>query len=115
MKVGELDPPPAERIQFDGWQQRIAAPPAAGCYVIAAFNDDILYIGQSVKIGERMKSHLEDSRKRRPAAGGVAYWLCYHVCEDKAKLNALERGWVIQHMAREGGAMPPFNKVMPPA
>ena len=115
MKVGELDPRPMERIQFDEWQQRIAAPPEAGCYVIATFHDDILYIGQSVRIGDRMKSHLEDNRKRRRMAGGVAYWLCYFVCESADELNELERGWVIQHMAREGGKMPPFNKVMPPA
>lgn len=115
MKVGELDPPPAGRIQFDGWQQRVAAPPESGCYVIAAFHDDILYIGQSVKIGARMKSHLEDGRKCRRAPAGVAYWLYYLVCESADELNALERGWVLQHMAREGGKLPPFNKIMPPA
>lgn len=115
MKVGELDPPPVSRIQFDGWQQRILAPREVGCYVIATFHDDILYIGQSVKIGARMKSHLEDRRKRERASGGVAYWLYYFICEDSGELNELERGWVLQHMARESGAMPPFNKIMPPA
>ena len=115
MKVSALDPPPAERIQFDGWQQRIAAPLRAGCYVIATFDDDILYIGQSVRIGDRMANHLEDNRKRRGTSNGVPYWFYYLVCDGAAELNALERGWVIQHMAQEGGAMPPFNKVMPPA
>ena len=114
MKVDALDPSPVDRIQFDGWQQRIAAPMEAGCYVIATFHDDILYIGQSVRIADRMKSHLEDSRKRQRAAGGVAYWLYYSVCENADELNDLERGWVLQHMSREGGEKPPFNKIMPP-
>ena len=114
MKVSELDPQPVEKIQFDGWQQRVAAPPESGCYVITTFHDDILYIGQSVRIDSRMKDHLEDNRKRQRAAGGVAYWLYYFVCESTDELNDLERGWVLQHMAREGGSKPPFNKVMPP-
>ena len=114
MKIGELDPPPTEKMQFDGWHQRIAAPLEVGCYVIATYHEDILYIGQSVRIGDRMKSHLEDTRKRQKAPGGVAYWLYYFVCENAGELNELERGWVLQYKAREGGALPPFNKVMPP-
>ena len=115
MKVGELNPAPAGRIRFNGWRQRAASPLSPGCYVIASFNDDILYIGQSARIGGRMRSHVTDSRKRQPTPIGTAYWLYYRACESGDELNALERGWVLQHKTREGGAMPPFNKIMPPA
>ena len=114
MKVSELTPAPAERIRFNGWRQRTASPLSPGCYIIASFKDDILYIGQSKRISGRMKEHLTDLCKRQCTPYGVAYWLYHFVCENKGELNALERGWVLQHKAREDGEMPPFNKVMPP-
>lgn len=113
MKVSELNPRPVDHIRFDGWQQHIASPQERGCYVIASFDDDILYIGQSVDIGKRMESHLTDDRKRKLTPDGVAYWLYYIVCPNDDDLNALERGWVLQYRGREG-KLPPFNKIMPP-
>lgn len=113
MKVSELKPRPAERILFKSWQQRIAAPQQRGCYVIASVDEDILYIGQSEEISERMNDHLTNPRKRQLTSEGVAYWFYYTVCETGDDLNALERGWVLQYQGREG-KKPPFNKVMPP-
>ena len=113
MKVSELNPRPVDRIRFDDWQQRIASPQEPGCYVIASFDDDILYIGQSVDIGKRMESHLTDNRKRKLTPDGVAYWLYYTIRQEGSDLNALERGWVLEYRGREG-KLPPFNKIMPP-
>ena len=114
MKASDLDPRPNKRIPFDGWSQRIAAPLAVGCYVLAAFNSDILYIGQSSRIRTRMRQHLKNPRKRRRTASGVPYWLYYRLCGEE-ELRALESGWIQQYEARNDGAMPPFNKAAPPA
>lgn len=113
MKISQLNPAPSRRIQFDGWQQRMFAPRESGCYVIASFIDEILYLGQSVNIANRMHDHLTDDRKRQRATGGVAYWFYYTICGREKDLNALERGWILQHLSHEG-KYPPFNKVMPP-
>jgi len=113
VKIDKLNPVPLKRIQFDGWQQRIRAPRESGCYVIASFTDEILYIGQSIDIARRMWEHLIDERKRQRTVGGVAYWLYYTICGRERDLNALERGWMLQHESHEG-KRPPFNKVMPP-
>lgn len=113
MKANKLDPAPVLRIQFDGWQQRIYAPREPGCYVIASFTDEILYIGQSINIARRMQDHLVDDRKRQRAVGGVAHWLYYTICEREKNLNALERGWMLQYISHEG-KYPPFNNAMPP-
>ena len=107
MKVGELNPAPAERIRFNGWRQHTVSPLSPGCYVIASVDGDILYIGQSTRIGDRMKSHLIDPRKRQCTPNGVAYWLYHCVCKSEGELNALERGWVLQYKVCEGGEMPP--------
>jgi len=113
VKICQLNPAPLRRIQFKGWQQRVSAPREPGCYVIASFIDEILYIGQSVNIANRMHDHLTDDSKRRRAVGGVGYWFYYTICDRGQDLNALERGWVLQHISHEG-KYPPFNKVMPP-
>lgn len=113
MKIGELNPAPAERVRFNRWRQLTASPQTHGCYVIASIDEDILYIGQSVNIGERMASHLADTRKNKMTSEGIAYWLYYAICESNGELNALERGWVLQYRNREG-RLPPLNKIMPP-
>lgn len=114
MKVADLDPRPTERVSFDGWAQRVDAPLAVGCYVLAAFNGDILYIGQSLWVRSRMRAHLDNPRKRVRTASGVPHWLYYHLCEE-SELRALESGWIRQYESRNGGRMPPFNKAPPPA
>lgn len=113
MKISQLNPAPLQRIQFNGWHQRISAPREPGCYVIASFIDEVLYIGQSVNIANRIQDHLVDDCKRQRTAGGVAHWLYYTICDHEKDLNALERGWILQHLSHEG-KYPPFNKVMPP-
>jgi len=113
VKTNKLNPVPLQRIQFNGWQQRIRAPREPGCYVIASFTDEILYIGQSVNIARRMRGHLTDERKRQRTVGGVAYWFYCVICEREKDLNALERGWMHQYVSHEG-KYPPFNQVMPP-
>lgn len=113
MKVSELKPPPIERILFKRWQQRTTSPQTHGCYVIASIDEDILYIGQSVNIGDRMDDHLGDTPKNRMTSEGIAYWLYYVICESSGELNNLERGWVLQYRGREG-KLPPLNKIMPP-
>ena len=112
MIVSLLIPTVDKQLEFS-YADLYAAPEESGCYVITAFNDTILYIGQSQNIHKRMEQHLGNNVKRRKTPWGVAFWLYYKLCDER-DLGSLEKGWVNKHIIKEG-KLPFFNKVRPPA
>lgn len=111
MLASSLNPEPMGKVQFD-FSQTAMVPEDSGCYVLATFRGDILYVGQSANIARRMGQHLDDPAKRATTPSGKAFWFYYELCKSHC-LDGLERGWVNAHTLKEGG-LPFFNKIHPP-
>lgn len=111
MKASSLVPKTEGRVGFS-YDALRSVPDRSGCYALAAFGDEILYIGQSENICARMEQHLDDPKKCGQTPMGKAFWLYYKLCPVR-DLDSLENGWVNEHILREG-KMPFFNKVRPP-
>jgi hypothetical protein len=112
MKVTCLTPTPAKRELF-AWSRHSTVPAKPGCYVLATFADEVLYVGlASVSVRDRMGNHLDNIEKRAVGALGAAYWFYYHLC-DSQKVASIERGW-INNAILETGSRPPLNKIDSP-
>ena len=113
MQVSFLTPPTTNQHLFSRASLGSIAD-EVGCYVICAFDDTILYIGQSRNINQRVRQHLDDGSKSGHTPWGVARQLFYRLC-PKADLDQLESAWVTQFKRKNGGDLPHFNKVHPPS
>ena len=111
MKVEQLIPQPLDRVSFklSSFKQ---VPNTAGCYVLATFADDILYIGLSNNLHNRFQQHLNNSEKTNPNNEGKAIWFYYILCDDN-NLPRLERSWLNQFEI-EQGELPILNKIRSP-
>ncbi|VVB85084.1 GIY-YIG catalytic domain protein [uncultured archaeon] len=111
MKVEELTPLPKNKVHFKLASFKIV-PKEAGCYVLTTFDNDILYIGNSVNLNDRFKQHLDSSEKTNPTKDGKAIWF-YFMPYDPMNLPKLERTW-INHFDAMHGRLPIMNKVNSP-
>ena len=112
MKVDTLAPLPEHKTQF-AWSHHRVVPSQAGCYVLATFAGDVLYVGlATVSIRNRMASHLETPEKRRGSQVGVPFWF-YYLTRPPDEVRPIERGWMNQSVL-EDGDLPPLNRVYSP-
>ena len=109
MKVSALTPPYQNRVKFSRRDLRFV-PNESGCYALANYGDDILYVGQG-DLRNRMDCHLNDSEKTAETKLGKAFWFYYLLVDSR--LNRIEGGWVQQHEDMEG-EKPILNKINPP-
>ncbi len=111
MKVEQLIPEPKDKVQF-----KLAAfksvPKDAGCYALATFDNDILYLGLADNLFDRFQQHLINPEKTNPTKDGKAVWF-YYTTYDKNNLPKLERTW-INHFTAIHGQLPILNKVNSP-
>lgn len=112
MLVQQLIPNPEDRVSFS-YPSLYLAPDQSGCYALTAFDEEVLYIGQSENIRSRMEQHLGDGSKQEQTPSGKVFWLYYGLCPIR-DLDNLENGWINEHILREG-RMPFFNKIHPPS
>ena len=112
MKVDKLRPPPNERTEF-AWSHHVTVPGLPGCYVLANYSEEVLYVGlASVSIRDRMGIHLDTEAKRKPGPFGVPFWF-YYLLIPSGPVAPTERGWMNQAIL-EDGSMPILNKVYSP-
>jgi hypothetical protein len=112
MQVDQLIPKPDQRTRF-AWSHHITVPDKPGCYALATYRGDVLYVGLATEsIRSRMGSHLDAEAKRKGTDLGAPFWFDYLV-ENSTKVAALERGWMNQAMLTDG-KMPALNKVYSP-
>ena len=112
MRVTSLRPAVVEHTEFL-WSRHVEVPTVPGCYVLAAFDMTVLYVGLASKnLAGRMGNHLEDDLKRKGWAGKIPYWF-YYLRLPAAGVRTLERGWLNQSIL-EDGALPPLNRVHSP-
>lgn len=113
MRADELLPPVEGSVQFS-WATIGQVPEFTACYVLAAHDRTILYIGQARNLSRRIRQHLGDSDKRQDTAWGMARRLYFKSCSSN-ELSQLERTWVVAFVLANGGELPPFNKIQPPS
>jgi len=111
MKIDELVPYPKDRIQFKLASYK-SVPKVTGCYVLATFENEILYIGLSENLKGRFQQHLDNPVKTSPTKDGKAVWF-YFATYDPKNLPHLERTWINQYVALHG-RLPVLNKVNSP-
>ena len=111
MKIEELTPKPIDRVQFKLGSFK-TVPQANGCYILATFENHILYIGLATNLNNRFQQHLENSEKTNPTSEGKAIWF-YFTTFDPKNLPKLERTWINQ-FANIHGKLPILNKVNSP-
>ena len=112
MKALELYPKCTSKAHFH-YLNIGELPAAPGCYVLASYEEDILYIGKSKDIRRRIGEHLDDSSKTGMTPLGRASWVFY-LRADAHNIDILERGWANEHELREG-VLPVLNKIEPSA
>ena len=111
MMVSDLRPLADERVRFS-----LRAVPRlstkSGVYVLSTFYCEILYIGSSCNLKNRMVQHLESVKYDHKSPKGRTYWLYYSSCPSN-KCFYMERGW-LNHFLLQEGRLPYFNKIRSP-
>ncbi len=111
MTIDELTPLPTEKVQFKLSSFK-SVPQTTGCYILATFDNFILYIGLAKNLNDRFRQHLDNPEKTKPTIEGKAIWF-YYVTFDPKNLPKLERTWLNQYTNRYG-RLPILNKVNSP-
>lgn len=111
MKICELTPKPLNKVQFKLYSFK-SVPLENGCYVLATFDDDILYIGLASNLNNRFKQHIDNPEKTNPTSEGKAIWF-YFTTFDPKNLPKLERTWLNQ-FSNNHGRLPILNKLNSP-
>ncbi len=111
MKIKELIPLPKNKVHFKLVSFK-SVPKEAGCYVLATFENDILYIGKSDNLFVRFQQHLDNHEKTNPTKEGKVIWF-YFTTYDFKNLFKLERTWINQFIVTRG-RLPILNKINSP-
>ena len=111
MRVNDLVPKPIDKVLFKLASSK-EVPQDGGCYVLATFANDILYIGLAANLNNRFKQHLDNPEKTKPTSDGKAIWF-YFIIFDPKNLPKLERTWLNQFTDTHG-RFPILNKVNSP-
>lgn len=112
MTVEQLRPKPTQRVRFE-WPYKGSVPEQSGCYVLATYRKDVLYVGlATTSIRSRMVVHLDTKEKRQGAPNGVPYWF-YFIELAPENVHSVERGWMNQSIL-EDESVPVLNSVYSP-
>lgn len=109
MKCSVLIPQPTQWEPFSRNKAKFV-PGGPGCYVLATFEDHVLYVGLALSLQRRFNDHLDNPEKTKPTAEGRAtkfYWV------ETPDINRVERTWLNIHVSNEG-RYPLLNKVFSP-
>lgn len=110
MKIGALKPAISNRAPFR-LSESLRVPQKSGCYILASINDDVIYIGQSVNLSQRMQQHLDNPRMTAQTALGVASWFYFGLWPER-EIADVERQLLLNFKATEG-SLPPLNRMGP--
>jgi excinuclease UvrABC nuclease subunit len=104
-----LLPQPIEHETFKRNRERFI-PEKQGCYVLATFSHEVIYVGLAKNLRSRMNNHLDSKEKTTPTIVGRATYFYWLECKE---IEKVERTWLNIHVQHEG-AYPPLNKVYSP-
>ena len=111
MNITQLRPVPNIKFAFRRSEHQ-KIPFISGCYVLATFQNEILYIGKSVDLNRRFQEHLDVPEKTLPTTDGKAFWF-YILEQDATLIGNLENTWLQTFQITEG-RLPSLNKVDSP-
>jgi excinuclease UvrABC nuclease subunit len=111
MKVNQLVPTVELRVKFNFSDHKFV-PKESGCYVLATFDNEVLYIGLTDNLNRRFAEHRDNKEKRQQTSQGSAFWFYYLLYNEK-EIDRLERTWINIHTEIHG-VMPILNKVNSP-
>ena len=111
MKFHGLNPPVKDKVRFQ-FRKLGLVPSAPGCYCLANYAEEILYIGKTQDLQRRIKEHVLGDEKTAQTDRGIAFWVCFRRVGNIHELGRLERGWMNEYQINEG-KKPPFNKNLP--
>jgi len=74
-------------------------PNQSGCYVLANFEKEILYVGLSNNLRQRMGQHFNDPRKTSFTEHGFVFFYYWFKCKNKEQV---ERTWMNQCIFCDG-------------
>lgn len=109
MRVEDLKPQPNRRENFRRDRQRFI-PANTGCYVLATFHGQVLYVGISKNLRRRFGEHLDDPQKTSKTRDGRAWFFCWFECDE---LEKVERTWQ-NSCELEDGSLPVLNELRSP-
>lgn len=109
MKIGALSPPVVACESFRKSRERFI-PDQPGCYVLATFDGDVLYIGLARNLRRRVAQHLDNPAKTASTLKGRAVIVHWRFADN---LEQLERTWLAIHEQHEA-KLPLLNKVHSP-
>lgn len=109
MNVQRLNPRPELRENFrrDRYQ---FIPETSGCYVLASFDNIVLYVGLTKDLRKRFLKHLDDRGKKTLTALGRAFFFYWLECGE---LELIERTWQNECEIVDG-ALPILNRIRSP-
>jgi hypothetical protein len=107
--VDELIPRPLLFESFRRSRERFI-PETAGCYVLATFEQTVIYLGLAKDLRRRMSQHLDTPEKILLTPMGRAV-LFFWIEDDN--INKIERTWMNMHIERHG-ALPVLNRMYSP-
>lgn len=110
MKLLDLSASMARCVPFR-LSEAVRVPEASGCYALANINNDVLYIGESINLHQRIKQHLDSQRMTGRTQLGPATWF-YFGFWPIADIRPLETRFLVAFKAVEGG-LPVLNRMGP--
>ena len=110
MKTNDMSPSLINRAPFR-LSESLRVPRKSGCYILASINDDVIYIGQSVNLCQRMQQHLDNPRMTAQTALGVASWFYFGLWPER-EIADVETRLLFNFKATEG-SLPPLNRMGP--
>lgn len=110
MKVAELDSEIKCRVGFE-LRFSIGVPSKPGCYMLASFYGDVLYVGMTNNLQRRMEEHLDNSRMMQRTSFGLASWFYFRSLSEEC-LYQTERHLLSRYKFKEG-QLPPLNRIGP--
>lgn len=109
MKIGQLLPLPSHNQLFRRSHVKFF-PSQGGCYLLATFDEEILYIGLSVNLRNRIEQHLDNPEKTLLTSNGRAVIVHYLESNEPERL---ERTWMNNAISIDGN-LPILNKAYSP-
>lgn len=109
MNISALVPAPQNKEPFKRRNLRFI-PERSGCYALATFSGEVLYIGLAENLRRRCNQHLDTPQKTAETELGRAVLFHWLEC---AEINKVERTWLGIHLQNQG-ALPIMNKMFSP-
>ena len=110
MNVANLHPELHNRVPFR-LSETLLVPDDSGCYALVSIYQDVIYIGRSSNLNQRMKQHLDTPRVTQVTSVGLVNWFYFDFWAPH-EICFIEGQLLFNFKATEG-SWPPLNRSGP--